>query len=112
MEQPSILTIIRADTVYRFRLDLPEGPSQPTQEYITEVTPEIRERLRRMLQAAAQQMQAFALPDVRRQTMKLSVVNDAMLNVGRFLFDTLLPPPIEEALRRLDTPLIFNTNTP
>src|SRR5438132_2792750 len=112
MEQPSLLTIIRADTVYRFRLDLPEGPSQPTQEYITEVTPEIRERLRRMLQAAAQQMQAFALPDVRRQTMKLSVVNDAMLNVGRFLFDTLLPPPIEEALRRLDTPLIFNTNTP
>jgi ATP-dependent Clp protease ATP-binding subunit ClpA len=112
MEQPSILTIIRADTVYRFRLDLPEGPSQPTQEYITEVTPEIRERLRRTLQAAAQQMQAFALPDVRRQTMKLSVVNDAMLNVGRFLFDTLLPPPIEEALRRLDTPLIFNTNTP
>jgi ATP-dependent Clp protease ATP-binding subunit ClpA len=112
MEQPSLLTIIRADTVYRFRLDLPEGPSQPTQEYITEVTPEIRERLRRTLQAAAQQMQAFALPDVRRQTMKLSVVNDAMLNVGRFLFDTLLPPPIEEALRRLDTPLIFNTNTP
>ncbi|MFL5653745.1 MAG: AAA family ATPase [Ktedonobacteraceae bacterium] len=112
MEQPSLLTIIRADTVYRFRLDLPEGPSQPTQEYITEVTPEIRERLRRTLQAAAQQMQAFALPDVRRQTMKLSVVNDAMLNLGRFLFDTLLPPPIEEALRRLDTPLIFNTNTP
>src|SRR5947209_335213 len=112
MEQPSILTIIRSDTVYRFRLDLPEGPSQPTQEYITEVTPEIRERLRRTLQAAAQQMQAFALPDVRRQTMKLSVVNDAMLNVGRFLFDMLLPPPIEEALRRLDTPLIFNTNTP
>src|SRR5437588_4908373 len=112
MEQPSILTIIRSDTVYRFRLDLPEGPSQPTQEYITEVTPEIRERLRRTLQAAAQQMQAFALPDVRRQTMKLSVVNDAMLNLGRFLFDTLLPPPIEEALRRLDTPLIFNTNTP
>ena len=58
MEQPSLLTIIRADTVYRFRLDLPEGPSQPTQEYITEVTPEIRERLRR---TAAKE---FALEDI------------------------------------------------
>src|SRR3989440_2034102 len=112
MEQPTLLTIIRADTVYRFRLDLPEGPSQATQEYITEVSPEIRERLRRILQAAAQQMQAVALADVRRQTMKLGVVNDALLNLGRFLFDTLLPPPIQEALRRLDTPLIFNANTP
>src|SRR6266550_1288386 len=112
MEQPTQLTIIRADTVYRFRLDLPEGQPQPTQEYITEVTPEVRERLRRALQAATQQMQAVALADVRRQTMKLSAVNDAFLNLGRFLFDTLLPPPIQEALRHLDTPLIFNTNTP
>src|SRR6266480_1472400 len=112
MEQPTQLTIIRTDTVYRFRLDLPEGQPQPTQEYITEVTPEVRERLRRALQAATQQMQAVALADVRRQTMKLSAVNDAFLNLGRFLFDTLLPPPIQEALRRLDTPLIFNTNTP
>src|SRR5438270_1742924 len=112
MEQPTQLTIIRTDTVYRFRLDLPEGQPQPTQEYITEVSPEVRERLRRTLQAAAQQMQATALADVRRQTMKLSAVNDTLLNLGRFLFDTLLPPPIEEALRRLDTPLIFNTNTP
>src|SRR5438067_4454075 len=112
MEQPTQLTIIRTDTVYRFRLDLPEGQPQPTQEYITEVTPEVRERLRRALQAATQQMQAVALADVRRQTMKLSAVNDAFLNLGRLLFDTLLPPPIQEALRRLDTPLIFNTNTP
>ena len=49
MEQPTQLTIIRTDTVYRFRLDLPEGQPQPTQEYITEVTPEVRERLRRAL---------------------------------------------------------------
>ena len=112
MEQPTQLTIIRTDTVYRFRLDLPEGQPQPTQEYITEVTPEVRERLRRALQTATQQMQAVALADVRRQTMKLSAVNDAFLNLGRFLFDTLLPPPIQEALRHLDTPLIFNTNTP
>src|SRR6266702_1586660 len=112
MEQPTQLTIIRTDTVYRFRLDLPEGQPQPTQEYITEVTPEVRERLRRALQAATQQMQAVALADVRRQTMKLRAVNDAFLNLGRFLFDTLLPPPIQEALRHLDTPLIFNTNTP
>src|SRR3989440_9799756 len=112
MEQPTQLTIIRTDTVYRFRLDLPEGQPQPTQEYITEVTPEIRERLRRALQAATQQMQVVALADVRHQTMKLGVVNDAFLNLGRLLFDTLLPPPIQEALRRLDTPLIFNTNTP
>src|SRR5438874_3357666 len=112
MEQPTQLTIIRTDTVYRFRLDLPEGQPQPTQEYITEVTPEVRERLRRALQAATQQMQAVALADVRRQTMKLSAVNDAFLNLGRYLFDTLLPPPIQKALRHHYTPLIFNTNTP
>src|SRR5436853_2249653 len=112
MEQPTQLTIIRTDTVYRFRLDLPEGQPQPTQEYITEVTPEVRERLRRALQAVTQQTQAVAPSHVRRQTMKLGVVNDASLHLGRFLFDMLLPPPIQEALRHLDTPLIFNTNTP
>src|SRR5579859_7254331 len=111
MEQPALLTIIRADTVYRFRLDLPDSPSHPTQEYITELTPEVRERLRRALQAANQQMQTAALMDIRRQTMKLSVVNDSLLTLGRLLFDSLLPPPIQEALRRLDTALIFNANT-
>src|SRR5713226_380294 len=111
MEQPALLTIIRTDTVYRFRLDLPDGPPQGGQEYVSELTPEVRERLRRTLQAATQHMQSLALTDIKRQTMKLGVVNDSLLTLGRFLFDTILPPPIQDALRRLDTALIFNTNT-
>src|SRR5229473_4874432 len=111
MEQPALLTIIRTDTVYRFRLDLPDGPPQGGQEYVSELTPEVRERLRRTLQAATQHMQSLALTDIKRQTMKLGVVNDSLLTLGRFLFDTILPPPIQDALRRLDTALIFNINT-
>src|SRR5450759_3178639 len=76
MEQPALLTIIRA------------------------------------LQAAAQYMQAMARTDVKRQTMKLSSVNDSLLTLGRFLFDHLLPPHIQDALRHLDTALIIDTNTP
>ena len=112
MEQPALLTIIRADTVYRFRLELPESSSQLGQEYTIDLTPEIRERLRRALQAAAQYMQAMARTDVKRQTMKLSSVNDSLLMLGRFLFDHLLPPQIQDALRHLDTALIIDTNTP
>src|SRR5438270_8320991 len=112
MEQPALLTIIRTDTAFRFRLDLPEGPIQPAQEYVTELTTEMRERLRRALQASAQHIQTVALTDIRRQTMKLSVVNDSLLVLGRFLFDTILPAAIQEALHQLDSALIFNTNTP
>src|SRR5207244_11500040 len=72
-----------------------------------------RARLRRLLQAAASTMQqAATLTDSRRQTMKLGVVNDSLLTLGRYLFETLLPPPIQDALLRLDTALIFSTNTP
>ncbi len=112
MEQSALLTILRSETVYRFRLELPEGSSQVEQEYSIELTPEIRERLRRALQAAAQHMQAMALADVKRQTMKMSAVNDSLLNLGRFLHDHLLPTQIQEALRHLDTALIVSTNTP
>ncbi len=112
MEQPALLTIKRSDATLRFRLDLPESPTQLAQEYVTELTPEMRERLRRALQAAAQHMQTMALTEVRRQTMKLSVVNDSLLVLGRFLFDTILPPSMQEAMHQLDGALIFNTNTP
>lgn len=121
MEQPAILRILRTETtkgeaspqILRFRFDLPEGLAQmaPT-EYTTDLTSELRERLRRNLQAATQQMQTALLPDLKRQTMKLSVVHDAFLTLGQFLFETLLPKPIQEALRHLDDTLILNTNTP
>src|SRR2546426_8715768 len=111
MEQPALLTITRKDNLYRFRLDAPEGLTPLGQEYIIELTAEMRERLRRALQAAAQQMQAAARAESRSQTSKLSVANDALLALGRFLFESLLPSPIQEALRRLDMPLILNTNT-
>lgn len=112
MEQPALLTIIRSDTVYRFRLDTPEGGAPSGQEYITELTPEIRERLRRLMQSATQQMQTLALTEMKRQTVKLGVVNDSLLTLGRLLFDSVLPTPIQAVLHHLDTALIFNTNTP
>src|SRR6266849_569519 len=112
MEQPALLSILRTETVYRFRLELPESSSQVDQEISIDLSPEIRERLRRALQSVAQHMQALAVADVRRQTMKLSVVNDSLLNLGRFLFDNLLPAQIQEAVRHLDTALVISTNTP
>ncbi|HEX6483625.1 MAG TPA: AAA family ATPase [Ktedonobacteraceae bacterium] len=108
MEQLAQLSIIRTDTRYRFRLDLPDSPGSGTQEYITELTSDIHERLRRALQSAAQQVQATELkPQTRR-----GATNDGLLSLGRFLFDTLLPSPLQEALHRLDAPLLLNTNTP
>ena len=112
MEQPALLTIIRSDTVYRFRLDTLDGATPGGQEYITELTSEVRERLRRVLQSATQQMQTLAMTEMKRQTTKLSVVNDSLLTLGRILFDTVLPAPIQETLRHLETALIVNTNTP
>src|SRR5437868_2090669 len=112
MEQPALLTILRTETIYRFRLELPESSSLADQEYIIDLTPEIRERLRRTRQSVAQYMQTLAQADVKRQTMKLGVVNDSLLTLGRFLFDQLLPSQIQDALRRLDNALIIETNTP
>jgi ATP-dependent Clp protease ATP-binding subunit ClpA/CHAT domain-containing protein len=108
MEQLAQLTIIRTDTQYRFRLNLPDGPGSATQEYITELISDIHERLRRALQTANQQMQAAELkPQTRR-----GATNDSLLSLGRFLFETLMPSPLQEALHRLDAPLLLNTNTP
>ncbi len=114
MEQPALLSIIRTDSVYRFRLDLPEGIKDFTfagQEYITDLNSEQSERLRRSLQAATQQMQSIALTEVKQQTTKLNMLNDSLFSLGRLLFEILIPPPLQEALRRLDTPLVLSTNT-
>jgi ATP-dependent Clp protease ATP-binding subunit ClpA/CHAT domain-containing protein len=110
MEQPAQLSIIRTDNTIRFRLDLPDGPVG--QEYCTDLVIEIRERLRRHLQAVTQSVPLMALPEMKRQTTKLGTVNDAVLSLGRYLFETLLPPPLQEELHRLDLPLIISTNTP
>jgi ATP-dependent Clp protease ATP-binding subunit ClpA/CHAT domain-containing protein len=107
MEQPALLSIIRTDTNYRFRLDLPDGPVG--QEYSTDITPETRERLRRSLQAATL---IGTTNDVRRQSGKVGPMNDALLTLGRFLFDSLLPAPLQDSLRHLDDALIISTNTP
>ena len=112
MEQPAILNITRADTSYRFRLDLPDSPTSIGQDYTTELTNEVRERLRRNLQIAVQSMNTLAQAETKRQTVKLGAVNDTLLTLGRFLFEALLPTPLQEALRHLDSALIFNTNTP
>ncbi|HEY4384412.1 MAG TPA: AAA family ATPase [Ktedonobacteraceae bacterium] len=112
MEQPAVLSITRSESSYRFRLDLPDGPALAGQEYSTELTVDLRERQRRSLQAAAQSMQALAFTEIKRQTLKLGAVNDALLTLGRFLFEALLPPPLQEALRRYDGVLVLDTNTP
>ncbi|GER88588.1 hypothetical protein KDW_27500 [Dictyobacter vulcani] len=107
MEQPALLSIIRTETNYRFRLDLPDGPTG--QEYSTDLTPDQRERLRRALHTV---VQAGQTGDGRRQTAKPGPTNDALLSLGRFLFDSLLPAPLQEMVRRLDSALLISTNTP
>ena len=104
MEQPALLSIIRTDTTYRFRLDLPGGPVG--QEYSTDLTTEVRERLRRALQAIGQST------ETRRQTTRVGPTQDALLTLGRYLFETILPTPLQESIRRIETSLIISTNTP
>lgn len=111
MEQPAVLSIFRTETHYRFRLDLPNGPVG--QEYSTEITTELRERLRRVQQAAIQSFQPATMGDLKGQAIKVGTVNDAILSLGRLLFETLLPLPVQELLRMLDSSsLILRTNTP
>lgn len=107
MEQPALLSIIRTDTNYRFRLDLPDGPVD--QEYSTDLTPETRERLRRVLQVLGPSGQGN---ESRRQGARTGPTNEALITLGRFLFESLLPPPLQEALRKLEEPLLLHTNTP
>ena len=110
MEQPVLLSIVRTEADYQFRLDLPDGPA--SQEYTTDLTSEMRERLRRAVQSALQSMQTMALADVRHPSLKLGTANDSLLTLGRFLFESVLPFPLQDVLRRLDTSLILSTNTP
>ncbi len=112
IEQAAVLSIIRNEHTYTFRLDLPDGASPNGQEQSSELSTENSERLRRLLQQATQAMSAAMQAEARRQTVKLSNVNDALIALGRFLFETLLPAPLQEALRHLEIPLIFSTNTP
>ena len=106
MEQLALLNIIRSDTAFRFRLDLPNGSGPP--ECTTELTPELSERLHRALQSTSQHIQAS---EVKAQTRR-GGANDTLLSLGRLLFDALIPFPVQEALRHLDSPLLINTNTP
>jgi len=114
MEQLALLSIIRTDTAYRFRLDLPENghtqtfPASGVPEHTTEITPDMSERLRRLLQTATQQMQQAV--DARAQ--KRGSASDALQALGRYLFDSFVPQTLQEELRQLDTPLILSTNTP
>ncbi len=107
MEQPALLSIVRTDTNYRFRLDLPDGPIG--QEYSTDLTTEVRERLRRALQAVGQ---STPTTELKRQITRVGPAQDTLLTLGRYLFDSILPAPLQESLRRLDTPLTISTNTP
>ena len=108
MEQLSLLHITRTESVYRFRLEPPVGPVSGPLESSVELTTEQQERLRRALQSASQYMQSS---DSKGQARR-SGSSDALVSLGRFLFDTLLSPVIQENLRQLDTPLLLNTNTP
>src|SRR5215471_6500224 len=106
MEQLTLLNIIRTDTAFRFHLDLPDG-SAPS-EYTTELTTELSGRLRRALQGVSQQMQTSEI----KTQIKRSGVNDTVHSLGRLLFESFVPLPIQENLRRLESPLLISTNTP
>ncbi|HEY1353383.1 MAG TPA: AAA family ATPase [Ktedonobacteraceae bacterium] len=111
MEQLALLNIIRTETAYRFRFDLPDDahvPGQAIQEYTTEITPEMSERLRRLLQAATHQMQQLA----EARGPRRGSASDALVALGRYLFDSLLPQALQEQLRQLEVPLSLSASTP
>jgi ATP-dependent Clp protease ATP-binding subunit ClpA len=111
MEQPALLRVIRTENLYRFRLDLPDGP--PGQEHCTELTTEVRERLHRVLKMASQSFLSLPQIDLKRQPSKNGTTNDAVHALGRFLFDVLLPEPLQEVFRNLTTDaLMLSSNTP
>ncbi len=107
MEQLSVLHITRADATYRFRLNSSDSPAPELLEATTDLSQELQERLRRALQAASQYMQGSGRGQNRRAGS-----TDTLVSLGRFLFDILLPPVIQDGLRQLDSPLLFETNTP
>ena len=108
MEQLALLNIIRTDTTYRFHFDLPDSPASGPAEYVTELTADVNERLRRALQSASQYMQML---ETKTQVRRGGTI-DSLFSLGRLLFDSLLPSSIQEALRHLDIPLLINANTP
>src|SRR5579859_5351274 len=108
MEQLSTLHILRSDATYRFRLESSNGPTSGPLEMTTELSAEQQERLRRLLLAASQYIQSGDVKGQARRSGNL----DTFVNLGRFLFDTLLPSALQESLRHLDAPLLLNTNTP
>ncbi len=114
MEQLAQLSITQTETAYRFRLDLPDdGHAQMVSgplvlEYSTEMAPEMNERLRRLLHTTAQQMQQATNPRAQRR----GGASDALLALGRYLFEALLPPALQEAVRQLDAQLVLQSNTP
>jgi ATP-dependent Clp protease ATP-binding subunit ClpA/CHAT domain-containing protein len=57
-------------------------------------------------------MQTVGLTEARLQTVKLNTVDNSLLTLSRLLYETLLPVPVQDALYRIDTALILNTNTP
>ena len=108
MEQLALLNVIRMDMTYRFRLDLPDGPATDPPECITELTAELNERLRRALLSASQYIQPL---ETKAQVRRNGAV-DSLFSLGRLLFDSLLPAPVQEVLHHLDIPLLINSNTP
>jgi ATP-dependent Clp protease ATP-binding subunit ClpA/CHAT domain-containing protein len=106
MEQLSVLHISRLDASFRFRLESPDIPAPGFIDATGELPPEQQERMRRILQNTSQQMQAG------KNQSRRGGSSDALVSLGRFLFETVLPAPIQEGLRQIDTPLILDTNTP
>ncbi len=112
MEQPALLSITRTDNTYRFRLELSDSPGTTGTESSVEITSEVRERLRRALQSVAQLTQSQTQAETRRPSLKFGTANDALLTLGTFLFDAMVPPAIQDILHRLDGSLIIQNNTP
>ena len=98
MEQLALLNIIRTDMTYRFHFDLPDSPASGPAEYVTELTADVNERLRRALQSASQYMQML---ETKTQARRGGTI-DSLFSLGRLLFDSLLPSSIQEALRHKD----------
>ncbi|MDI7275402.1 MAG: CHAT domain-containing protein, partial [Anaerolineae bacterium] len=96
MQKVTLLEISHVDDTYRFRLEQPELGAAVRQYSTPPISKADQQSLRQAVeQAARSPLSPFSLEDL-----------------GRLMYNLLLPPEIQAFLRDLDAPLLISTDAP